>query len=196
MRPVSHPEAQTLALAPYGYDVITTKHVEVIPKPPPAPEPSSKVRWRIGPVSAKLGTPPTPPVQSQSRVLSAAESEITVQLTADQQVALSISGEDKYDNPVDITGETVWSSSDESIIVVQADSDDPTKATAFAVGPVGTAAVTVSNDVQGDGTGDYQGSIAIDVVAGEIAEIVITEGAITEKNVIDNTLPEEQPPAQ
>lgn len=119
-----------------------------------------------------------------------AESEITVQLTADQQVALSISGEDKYDNPVDITGETVWSSTDESIVTVTADASDPTKAIAAAVGPVGTAAVTVSNDVNSDGTGDFQGSIAIDVVAGEIAEIIINEGEVGTKGVApDQGLP-------
>jgi len=183
-----------LALAPYGYDVLTTTHVEVIPKPPPAPEPSTRIHWRIGPVSVKLGTPPisAPTFLPLSRVRSAAESEITVQLTADQQVALSISGEDRYDNPVDITGDIIWVSSDDSIIAVSVDPEDSTKATATAVGPVGTASVTVSNDVNQDGTGDFQGSIAIDVVAGQIAEIVINEGAITDKP----TVPEEEPAAE
>lgn len=179
-----------LSQAPHGYDVHTTTHthVEVTPKLPP----SERLRWRIGPVQTKLAAPPLPSPGSASRAASAAESEITVQLTADQQVALSISGEDKYDNPVDISGETVWSSSDESIVQVVADPADSAKATAIAVGPVGTAAVTVSNDVNQDGTGDFQGSLAIDVVAGEIAEIVITEGEITDKPVVDNSLPQPQ----
>ena len=102
-----------------------------------------------------------------------------MQLTADQQVELTISGQDRYGNTVDISGDVVWSSSDESI--VQVTNDAPGRATATAVGPTGTAAVTVSNDVNQDGTGDFQGSIAIDVVAGDIAEIEIAAGTPTDK---------------
>jgi len=156
---------------PYGYDVHT--HTEVVPKPPPF-----RLHWRIGPVGPKPSDYSPPPPTGRVR---AAESEITVQLTADQQVALSISGEDRYDNPVNITGDIIWVSSDDTIISVTVDPEDNTKATATAVGPTGTASVTVSNDVNQDGTGDFQGSLAIDVVAGQIAEIVIVEGEITDK---------------
>lgn len=102
-----------------------------------------------------------------------------MQLTADQQVVLSITGEDKYGNTVPITGDVVWQSSDES--VVQVSSSSPEQATAVAVGPVGTAAVTVTNDANRDGTGDFMGSIAIDVVAGTIAEINVTAAEPTAK---------------
>jgi len=168
--------------APYGYDRYV--HVEVVPKPPPA---ENRLRWRI-----KIGPKTSEPTPGPSGAPATGNEEITVQLTADQQVELSISGEDKYDNPVDITGDIVWSSSDEAIVVVQA-AEDGQSATAVAVGPVGTAAVTVSNDVDQDGTGDFQGSLAIDVVAGDIAEIVITEGEVTDKPEVDNELPGEQP---
>lgn len=151
---------------PYGY----WTHTEVTPKPAP-----TRWTWRIGLVQTKStdtspGTPGTP---------ASGKEEIIVQLTADQQVQLTISGEDAYGNPVDISGDTVWTSSDESIVTVLQDGADT--ATAVAVGPVGTAAVTVSNDVDADGTGDFQGSIAIDVVAGEVAEIVIDAGEPTDK---------------
>jgi hypothetical protein len=104
-----------------------------------------------------------------------------LQLTADQMVQLQVSGTDKYGNPVEITGDSVWKSSDESIITVAIPPDDAggpnaTFANAIAVGPVGTASVTFTNDVNSDGSGDYIGSIAIDVVAGEMAEIEITAG--------------------
>jgi hypothetical protein len=102
-----------------------------------------------------------------------------VQLTADQQVDLFISGEDAYGNPVEITGDTVWKSSDEAIIAVT--SSAPDSATAVAVGPAGTASVTVTNDVNQDGTGDFIGSLAIDVVAGDMAEIVIQAGTPEDK---------------
>lgn len=183
MPKVRHPEAHLLATAPHGYDVITTTHTEVVPKPSPAPTP--RLRWQIGPVGPKPSDyfPPPP----TGRVPGATESEITVQLTADQQVALSISGEDKYDNPVDVTGDVIWVSSDDSIVSVEVDPADSSRATATAVGPIGTAAVTVSNDVNQDGTGDFQGSIAIDVVAGQIAEIVVTQGEITDKPTAPET---------
>lgn len=117
-----------------------------------------------------------------------------MQLTADQQVELSITGQDAYGNPVDVSGDTEWHSSDDSIVSVEGNG---TSATATAVGPAGTAAVTVSNDVDQDGTGDFQGSLAIDVVSGRIAEIRVQQGLVTDKQgnpveqppVVDNTLP-------
>lgn len=153
--------------APYGYDSWT--HTEVVPKPPPVTR-----CWRIGPVRAKTHQPkPGPPGTPASN------EEITVQLTADQQVTLTISGQDAYGNQVDISGDVVWSSSDESIVSVTQEAND--QATAVAVGPIGTAAVTVSNDVNADGGGDFQGSVAIDVVAGDMAEIAISAGEPTAK---------------
>jgi hypothetical protein len=147
----------------WGYDKYV--HVEVVPKPAPV-----KWRWRIGPVTEKLhqpepGTLGLPPTGNE---------DATVQLTADQQVGLSITGEDAYGNPVTITGNTSWSSSDQTIVTVTM--TDSSHATAVAVGPVGSAAVTVSNDVNSDGTGDYIGSLAIDVVAGVMADIAVVAG--------------------
>lgn len=154
--------------APWGYDVVT--HTSVTPKPAP-----TRLHWHIGPVRTKTiqptpGAPGTAPTGSET---------ITMQLTADQQVELSISGEDAYGNPVDITGDTAWSSSDESIVHVTRIDDG--HATASAVGPFGSAAVTVTNDVDADGSGDFIGSIAIDVVAGVMTEIVVTAGTATNK---------------
>ena len=117
-----------------------------------------------------------------------------MQLTADQQVALSISGEDAYGNPTDVTGDVAWWSSDEAIVRVFRNIEDNTKAIAIAVGPVGTAAITVSNDFDQDGTGDFQGSIAIDVIGGQIAEITVNQGEVSAKPAVDNTLPTPEPP--
>lgn len=147
--------------ARWGYDEYT--HKEVIPKRPPW-------RWRVGPVTEKLLQPvPGPPGRPPT-----GREDILMQLTADQQVELSITGEDAYGNPVTIAGDTQWKSSDTSIVTVTV--HDPSHATAVAVGPVGSAAVTVSNDVNQDGTGDYIGSLAIDVVAGVMTEIAIVAG--------------------
>ena len=157
-------------VSPYGWDVWT--HTEVVPKPSPI-----SIHWRIGLVTAKnphqhfLGTSTHPFI----------ESEITVQLTADQQVTLSVSAQDRYGNPVNISGDTTWLSSDESIVQVNFEASNPHTATAVAVGPAGTASVTCTNDANRDGTGDFMGSLAIDVVAGEIAEIEIAAGEAEDK---------------
>jgi len=152
--------------APYGYTVFTK--TEVIPRQAPI-----EYKWRIV-VASKQEQP-----EQSSHKSPFVESEFTVQLTADQQVELSITGEDKYGNPVDISGDVAWLSSDESIISLV--NTAPDHATAVAVGPTGTASVTVTNDVNQDGTGDFMGSLAIDVVAGDIAEITIEAGEPTDK---------------
>jgi len=102
-----------------------------------------------------------------------------VQLTADQQVELSITGQDNYGNAVEITGNTQWTSSDETVVTLTV--HDPSHATAVAVGPVGSAAVKVTNDVDNDGTGDYLGSLAVDVVAGVMTEIAVVAGTPEDK---------------
>lgn len=150
--------------APYGYDKYV--HVEVVPKPRPF-----VLHWHLR-VRPKTDEPTPGP----SGTPATGTEEITMQLTADQQVDLSISGEDRYGNEVDISGDVTWESSDPAIVVVEADDNDNTKAYAKAVGPAGTAAVTVTNDVDRDGTGDFMGSLAIDVVAGDIAEIEVAAG--------------------
>ena len=161
----------------WGYDSWT--HTEVVPKKPPI-----HLRWYVGPFSKKsphwhhIRSDTTNPYQ---------ESEFIVQLTADQQVTLTVEAQDAYGNPVDISGANPnWTSSDDSIISVTGDGPS---GTAVAVGPVGTASVTVASQ---DGT--LQGSLAIDVVAGDVTEIVITAGEPTDKNVVDNTLPAPEAP--
>lgn len=161
------------AHAPWGYDVFT--HTEVVPKPAPI-----TWHWRVGPVTDKstdlqLEPSPTGPAPT--------ERQLTVQLTADQQVALSITGQDRYGNPVNITGGTAWSTSDEAIVALLNITED--SCTAVAVGPTGSAAVTVTNDVNADGTGDFIGSISIDVVAGVMADIEVAAAAPEDKPVVE-----------
>src|SRR4249920_3097545 len=114
-----------LTNAPWGYDSWT--HTEVTPKPPPI-----TWHWRIGPVTTR-----NPHhhrfFEQQSVTIPFQPSEVTMQLTADQQVELSISGEDRYGNQVDLSGDVVWLSSDESI--VQVTNQSSTSATAVAAGP-------------------------------------------------------------
>lgn len=174
-----------LAHAPYGYDVFT--HTEVVPKPAPEDPNKRLYVWHIGLVRLKPDDGDEYAAAQRAwhakhappRSTTTGNETIIMQLTADQQVDLSISGEDKYDNKVDISGTVVWLSSDEQIVHVT--QHDNSHATASAVGPIGSAAVTVTNDLDADGEGDFIGSIAIDVVAGEMAEIVVTAGTPTDK---------------
>ena len=147
---------------PYGYTLIT----EVTPKSAPL-----RWHWYIGPIVPK-NVQPTAPGPSW---ISDIEWEITLQLTADQQVTLSVGAEDRYDNPVDLSGVAIaWESSDDSIIAVEVDANDNASCKAVAVGPVGTASVTASGGI-------YQGSLAIDVVAGQVTEVIITAGTPEDK---------------
>jgi hypothetical protein len=161
---------------PYGVDVYT--HTEVIPKP--APDEVTTWTWRIGPVTDKTheNTPQRSAIPATRLHI---EGITTVQLLATQQVQLTISGADKYGNPVDITGDTTWESSDTTILTVENVSLDNTSCMAVTTGQVGSAAITVTNDVNKDGTGDFIGSLAIDVVAGPMAEIEVSAGTPTDK---------------
>jgi hypothetical protein len=154
--------------------------------PPSTEPPGVTLRWHIGPVITKpVGWIPADP----STPTPQADSEFTMQLTADQQVTLTVSGTDAYGNPTNISGDGTWLSSDEAIIQVTGDDDS---AVATAVGPIGTASVTYTNDVDQDGSGDFIGSLAIDVVGGEMTAIVLTPSEPVGKDVApDNTLPTE-----
>ena len=157
--------------APYGY--VKTVRIEVTPKPAP-----NHGVWHIGAITTKMAPAVPAGVTGPPGRIT-----VTMQLTADQQVDLSITGEDAYGNPVSITGDIAWLSSDESIITVTADPADEQRATAVAVGPAGTASVTVTNDADRDGTGDFMGSLAIDVVAGDITEITVEAAEPVDKPV-------------
>jgi len=155
-------------------------HVEVVPKPPPDDTDTVTWTWTIGPVTEKTHEN-TPQRASIPATRLHIEGITTVQLLATQQVQLSISGADKYGNPVDITGDTTWESSDTTILTVENVAADNTSCTAVTTGQVGTASVTVTNDVNKDGTGDFIGSLAFDVVAGPMAEIEVTAATPTDK---------------
>lgn len=155
----------------YGFTetTITTR----VPNPPPV-----RLTWRVGPVTPKQ-TQPTPGARG---VPATGNEDVTVQLTADQQVTLEVSATDAYGNPVtDDLGDITWTSSDESVVTVTP-SENPAQVTAVAVGPAGTAAVTVTADPDHDtGTPNFQGSLAVDVVAGDVTELTITAGTPEDK---------------
>lgn len=102
-----------------------------------------------------------------------------MQLLDSQQVVLSLAAEDKEGNQVPVPGTLAWSVSDESIATLE-DNGDGTQ-TLVTTGTLGTVAVSVTDDVDGDGTGDFAGSLAVDVVAGPVNEIVVSAGEPTDR---------------
>lgn len=102
-----------------------------------------------------------------------------MQLLDSQEVILSVSGKDKAGNPVAIPGQLVWTVSDENIASLT-DNGDGTQ-TLATTGELGSVVVTVSDDVEGDGTPDFQGSLAVDVVAGPVTEIEVAASEPTDR---------------
>lgn len=102
-------------------------------------------------------------------------------LRDDQKVDLSVSFTDQAGNPVapEQVGSLTFSVDDASVLAVE-DHGDGT-ATVTTVGPLGTATVTVMNDHDDDGTADFQGSLAFDVVAGDVAAINVVPGEPTSR---------------
>lgn len=98
-------------------------------------------------------------------------------LIDNQQVVLSAQATDDQGNAVPNPGVLSAVSSDESVITVT-DNGDGTF-TAVTTGVLGAATVTVSDDVDADGFGDFVGSLAFDVVAGNVAAIAVTAGTPT-----------------
>lgn len=102
-------------------------------------------------------------------------------LTADQQVGLSFSAKDKYGNDAGIDGTPTWTSSDESKVTVSGGADGKS-ATAVAVGPVGTAQISVRADADlGDGAREVVGVLDIEVIAGEASVVALSAGTAEAK---------------
>jgi hypothetical protein len=89
-------------------------------------------------------------------------------LTADQQARLSASGVDSDGNPVDLTGSLAYACDNDTVLTLT-DNGDGT-ALIVTTGPTGSALVTAT----GDGV---IGSLAVDVVAGDVASIAISATA-------------------
>lgn len=102
-------------------------------------------------------------------------------LKATQNVTLSV-GEvrDRKRNPTRID-DPVWSSSDESVLVI-AVSEDGMNAAASAVGPLGAATITLTADADlGEGVRPLTGTLDVEVVPGDASVVNIIPGVPTEQ---------------
>lgn len=126
--------------------------------------------WRIGPVRQSQ---PADRISTGTSHPHNGKRDITMDLMADQKVALSAGFTDEMGNPTGAPdGATITYTVDDVSLVALTDNGDGT-ATATAVGPLGTATVH-GEAVFGGQT--VSGDLAIVVVAGLVERFTITAG--------------------
>ena len=95
------------------------------------------------------------------------------------QVGLSFAAVDAFGNPTTVESAT-WTSSDDTVVTVTVDPADFTKAVMAAVGPIGTAQITLSADARfGPDVNTLTGLLDVTVIAGEAVSLVISPGEAT-----------------
>lgn len=98
-----------------------------------------------------------------------------------KKVSASVAFVDAAGNPASVQGAPAWSSSDESIVTVTV-SDDGMSAEIVAVGPIGTAQVSVTADADlGEGVINVSALADIEVVASQAVAAAISLGEPTDK---------------
>ena len=99
-----------------------------------------------------------------------------------QEAAVAVEFVSKAGNPAIVDGVPTWGSSDPTIVEVVEVSEDGTSAKVRAVGPVGSAQVSVTGDADlGEGVRPVGATEQFDVVAGEAFSSKISVGEPTEK---------------
>jgi len=93
-------------------------------------------------------------------------------LKADQKVSFSITATDEMGNPATFTGTPVFAVDDAAILALT-DNGDGTGSVA-ANGPLGTSVLSVT-DTETSGE-EFMGSVAVDVVAGDVTAVEIAFG--------------------
>ena len=141
----------------------------------PVPDEQGRVKWTLGPVktlrtsNVPQGTANTVHIQRRA--------DMALILTDVQKVGLSVSFVTAKGNPAQVDGAPVWSVSDATVLSV-VPSADGLSAEVVAVGPLGTAQVSVTADADlGTGVTALVGTLDVQVVASEAASIVINAGA-------------------
>jgi hypothetical protein len=102
-------------------------------------------------------------------------------MTDSQQVGLTIQPVDKKGNPAPVDGVPAWASSNTEVVTVTPAADGMS-AVASAVGPLGTATVSVKADADlGSGVTEIAGTLDITITAGAAATVTITAGTPTDQ---------------
>lgn len=134
-----------------------------------------RIIWRIGAVTDT--TPADRIVQPPPYAQSTGRRDVTMDLQADKQVALSVGFTDEVGNPVPAPADFFATFTvDDPTVINLTDNGDGT-AVAAAVGALGTATVHVASELNGQAV---SGDLAIVVVAGLAERITILAGEPTE----------------
>jgi hypothetical protein len=111
--------------------------------------------------------------------------DLHMRLLDNQEVLVTVAEEDVFGNPVpeDKRGALLAASSDEDVVTVAPGAAAGEFLVTSVTGADGvSASVIITDDINQDGTGDFQGSIDFDLVdhrRGEVAQLSVTAGAPT-----------------
>lgn len=101
---------------------------------------------------------------------------MTFVLTDEQKVGVKLVATTAAGNPAEVQ-DPKFSSSDESIITVVADPNDPTSAVVTAVGPLGSAQVSATADADlGEGVTEITAVDTVEVKAAQATTLGLTFG--------------------
>jgi hypothetical protein len=114
-------------------------------------------------------------------------------LRAGKRVPVSFVVKDKFGNDAAVDGTPAWQSSNPDVLAVEPDADGKS-AVVRALGPIGTAQITVTVDADlGEGVKTLIGAVALDSISGEANVLALTVGA-EEDDVADEPAPVEPAP--
>lgn len=106
---------------------------------------------------------------------------LSITMTNSQQATASIQPVDKRNQPAPVDGIPVWASSDETIVTVTPAADGMSAVVA-AVGPLGTAKISVTADADlGTGVSSIFGTLDVTITQGQAVGMTITLGPATEQ---------------
>ena len=111
------------------------------------------------------------------------ETIMALTITDTQTDTLTIQPQERRGNPASLDGAPTWTSSDPAMLSVTP-SADGMSAEVSAVGPLGTATVTVTADADlTEGRAELTGTLDVTIVAGTASQITMTPGTPTEQPV-------------
>lgn len=112
-------------------------------------------------------------------------------ITDKQQFGVAAKFESKAGNPVGVDGAPAWSVSDETILGIEVDPADPTKATVKAKGPIGTAQVRLTADAdRGEGVREITALLDVEVLASDaVVALVSDEPAVDQPEPVTEPAP-------
>ena len=110
------------------------------------------------------------------------ESDMAFILKATQKTKAMVSFQDAKGNPTTEVENVVWGSSNDGLLAVTADPNDPFSATVVAVGPVGDGQVNVTGDsIVGEGENIIPAVGDVSVVPGSAATSTVNFGPAEEQ---------------